>query len=73
MINQRIKCILLIFWFIIKDFYNEGDGVVDNNMKYSIQLAMLNQLLALKLITDKEYNTIKIELMRKYNIMIVNA
>lgn len=64
---------MLIFWFVIKDFYNEGDGVVDNNMKYSIQLAMLNQLLALKLITDKEYNTIKIELMRKYNIMIVNA
>lgn len=73
MIYQRIKGILLIFWFVIKDFYNEGDGVVDNNMKYSIQLAMLNQLLALKLITDKEYNTIKIELMRKYNIMIVNA
>lgn len=73
MIHQRIKGILLIFWFVIKDFYNEGDGVVDNNMKYSIQLAMLNQLLALKLITDKEYNTIKIELMRKYNIMIVNA
>ncbi len=73
MINQRIKGILLIFWFVIKDFYNEGDGVVDNNMKYSIQLAMLNQLLMLKLITDKEYNTIKIELMRKYNIMILNA
>lgn|GEM_PF-2173650 len=64
---------MLIFWFVIKDFYNEGDGVVDNNMKYSIQLAMLNQLLMLKLITDKEYNTIKIELMRKYNIMILNA
>lgn len=73
MINQRIKGILLIFWFVIKDFYNEGDGVVDNNMKYSIQLAMLNQLLMLKLITAKEYNTIKIELMRKYNIMILNA
>lgn len=64
---------MLIFWFVIKDFYNEGDDVVDNNMKYSIQLAMLNQLLMLKLITDKEYNTIKIELMRKYNIMILNA
>jgi len=47
--------------------------LVDNNMKYSIQLAMLNQLLGLKLITDREYNTIKIELMRKYNIMMFNA
>jgi hypothetical protein len=47
--------------------------LVDNNMKYSIQLAMLNQLLGLKLITEKEYNTIKIELMRKYNIMMINA
>lgn len=46
---------------------------MDNNMKYSIQLAMLNQLLELKLITDKEYNTIKIELMKKYNIMMINA
>lgn len=47
--------------------------LVDNSMKYSIQLAMLNQLLGLKLITEKEYNTIKIELMRKYNIMMINA
>lgn len=46
---------------------------MDNNMKYSIQLAMLNQLLTLKLITNKEYNTIKNELMRKYKIMIVSA
>lgn len=73
MIDQRIKVKFLIFCFVIKDFYNEGDGVVDNNMKYSIQLAMLNQLLSLKLITNKEHNRIKIELMRKYNIMMVNA
>lgn len=46
---------------------------MDNNMIYSIQLAMLNQLLGLKLITDKECNAIKIELMRKYNIMMINA
>jgi len=58
---------------VLKIFIAGEMVLMDNNMKYSIQLAMLNQLLGLKLITDKEYNTIKIELMKKYNIMIINA
>lgn len=46
---------------------------MDNNMKYSIQLAMLTQLLKLALISNKEYIAIKNELMRKYKIRIFSA
>lgn len=46
---------------------------MDNNMKYSIQFAMLSQLLKLNLISNKEYIAIKNELMRKYRIKMINA
>lgn len=37
-------------------------------MRYSMQLAMLKQLLVKKLITEKEYRIIQQKLMNDYNI-----
>ena len=37
-------------------------------MRYSMQLAMLQQLLSKKLITEKEYYIIKAKLMQDYNV-----
>ena len=37
-------------------------------MRYSMQLAMLKQLLSKHLITDKEYTIIKTKLMQDYKI-----
>ena len=39
-----------------------------NIMRYSMQLAMLKQLLVKKLITEKEYRIIQQKLMTDYNI-----
>lgn len=39
-----------------------------NIMRYSMQLAMLKQLLVKKLITEKEYKIIQQKLMNDYNI-----
>lgn len=39
-----------------------------NIMRYSMQLAMLKQLLEKKLITEKEYKIIQQKLMNDYNI-----
>ena len=38
-------------------------------VRYSMQLAMLKQLLARKLITESEYNAIKNRLMKDYQIL----
>jgi len=38
-------------------------------VRYSMQLAMLKQLLARKLITESEYNAIKKRLMKDYQIL----
>lgn len=38
-------------------------------VRYSMQLAMLKQLLARKLITESEYNSIKNRLMKDYQIL----
>lgn len=46
---------------------------MDNNMKYSLQLAMLSQLLKLNLISNKEFVAIKNELMKKYKISMISA
>ena len=46
---------------------------MDNNMKYSVQLAMLTQLLKLTLIPNKEYIAIKNELMKKHKIKMFSA
>ncbi|MFZ5975894.1 MAG: SHOCT domain-containing protein [Bacillota bacterium] len=45
--------------------------MIDNNklLKYSMQLAMLNQLLNKKLISEKEYWAIKTSLMKDYKIV----
>lgn len=40
----------------------------DNLIRYSMQLAMLKQLLLKKEITEKEYYLIKRRLMQDYNI-----
>lgn len=37
-------------------------------MRYSMQLAMLKQLLNKNLITEKEYSMVKAKLMQDYNI-----
>lgn len=39
-----------------------------NIMRYSMQLAMLKQLLVKKMITEKEYRIIQQKLMNDYNI-----
>lgn len=41
---------------------------MDNLIKYSMQIAMLNHLMAKKLITQKEYTAIKNDLMKTYKI-----
>ena len=38
-------------------------------MRYSMQLAMLKQLLNKNLITNKEYDIIKAKLMRDYKVL----
>lgn len=43
---------------------------MDNLMKYSIQLAMLSSLLDEKLLSEREYAKIKVELERKYRIKV---
>ncbi|MCT4618247.1 MAG: hypothetical protein N4A62_02540 [Marinisporobacter sp.] len=43
---------------------------MDNLMKYTIQLAMLSSLLDEKLISEREYAKIKVELERKYRIKV---
>lgn len=40
----------------------------DKIMRYSMQLAMLGQLLAKGLIDDKEYNRVKTGLMKDYKV-----
>lgn len=40
----------------------------DNLIRYSMQLAFLGQLLAKKMITEKEYSLIKNRLMKDYKI-----
>lgn len=42
---------------------------MDKMLRYSIQLAMLKQLLDMKLITELEYRKIKNQLMRDYNVV----
>ena len=41
----------------------------DKLIRYSTQLAMLGQLLAQGLVDSKEYNLVKSDLMRAYNII----
>lgn len=43
---------------------------MDNNLKYAIKLAFLNQLYGKKLLTDKEYAAIKHDLMKKHKIVV---
>lgn len=40
--------------------------MIDNTINYSIQLAMLRQLLQKKKITEKEYSVIKIKITEDY-------
>jgi len=42
--------------------------VKDDLLRYSMQLAMLKQLLSKSLLTEKEYVIIKAKLMKDYNI-----
>lgn len=47
-----------------------GGGIINKNLiRYSVQIAMLKQLLAKKLITEKEYNFAKNRLMKDYQII----
>ena len=41
----------------------------DEILKYSMQIAMLKQLLNKKLIDEKEYEKIKKELMKEYGVL----
>ncbi len=44
------------------------EGQMENLMKFTIQLAMLSSLLDEKMISEKEFIKIKVELERKYKI-----
>jgi transcriptional regulator CtsR len=46
-----------------------GERELSDLLKYSMQLAMLKQLLDKKLITEKEYSLVKSRLMRDYKIL----
>lgn len=41
----------------------------DRAIRYSMQLAMLNQLYAKKMITEEEYKKIEIQLMKDYGVV----
>ncbi|EAD5717942.1 conjugal transfer protein [Listeria innocua] len=41
----------------------------DKLIRYSIQIAMLKQLLSRKLISDKEYSLVKQKIMKEYKII----
>jgi len=43
---------------------------MDNNMKYCIQIAYLNQLISKKLITEVEYKKIKNYIKEKYGVRV---
>jgi hypothetical protein len=45
------------------------DGKVDKIIRYSMQIAMLGQLLAQGLIDVKEYDRVKIGLMKDYGVL----
>lgn len=45
------------------------DAIDRNLIRYSMQLAFLNQLLRKQLITDKEYSLIKNRLMKDYKVV----
>ncbi len=44
---------------------------MDNNMKYSLQVAYLNQLMNKKLVSEREYIKIKNFLKEKYKIQTI--
>lgn len=46
----------------------KADGKADKLTKYSLQIAMLGQLLAQGLINNKEYQRAKSDLMRDYGV-----
>lgn len=41
---------------------------MDDTIKYAMKLALLNQLYGNKQITDKEYNVIKTDLMKRHKM-----
>lgn len=42
---------------------------MENLLRYSLQLAMLKQLLIKKMISDKEYTLVKTKLMQDYGVI----
>jgi len=46
-----------------------GD-IMDDNIKYAMKLAFLNQLYGKEMLTEKEYSAIKIDLMKKHKIIV---
>ena len=54
---------------IALDTSGVGIGNYDEILKYSMQIAMLKQLLNKKLIDEKEYEKIKKELMKEYGVL----
>lgn len=50
--------------------YKQGGFYMEKRLiRYSMQIAMLNQLLARKMISEKEYALVKSKLMRDYKIV----
>jgi ribosomal protein L35 len=48
---------------------NARRGFMNNLIRYSMQIAMLKQLLARKLISEKEYTLVKQKLMKDYKVL----
>lgn len=49
--------------------YERRSDKMDKMLRYSIQLAMLKQLLDKELISELEYRKVKIRLMRDYGVV----
>lgn len=54
---------------VSKLIHRKKGRIMDKILRYSMQLAMLKQLLNKKLINEMEYRKIKIKLMKDYGVV----
>ena len=64
--NLLIKIHVFMY---LKDIIRGGIDMEKTLIRYSMQIAMLNQLLARKMISEKEYALVKSKLMQDYKIV----
>ncbi len=54
---------------LLRNYKQGGIDMEKKLIRYSMQIAMLNQLLARKMISEKEYALVKSKLMKDYKIV----